>query len=66
VTNRSGKQLRTLPHHTYDLYKGWVARDPAPHPLAKVEVSLCKSGYEELDLPIPRVTNKTTMRMGMT
>ena len=66
VSNRSGRQVRTLQHHTYDLYRGWVARDPAPHPLAKVEVSLCKSGYEELDLPIPRVTNKTTTRMGMT
>ena len=66
VSTRSGRQVKTLQHHTYDLYKGWVARAPAPHPLAKVEVSLCTSGYLELDLPAPRVTNKTTTRMGMT
>ena len=38
VSTRSGKQVKTLQHHTYDMYKGWIARAPAPHPLAKVEV----------------------------
>jgi hypothetical protein len=58
--------MKTLQHHTYDMFKGWVARTPAPHPLARVDISLCTSGYTELYIPTPRVTNKTTTGMGMT
>ena len=55
---RKGRKLRTLPHHTYDLFRGWTKRKPESHPAVSVTMSLCLSGYDELDLPTPRVTNK--------
>ena len=55
---KKGKLMRTLPHHTYEMFKGWVQRRPEPHPVTSVTMSLCDSAYRELSLPTPRVTNK--------
>ena len=59
------KPVKTLPHHVYDQLLGWISKAPTEHPMVKLEVSLCTSGYKELDIPCPRSTNKTTERMGM-
>ena len=39
------------------------ARAAAPHPMVITEVSLC--GYQELSLPLPRVTNKSAQTHAM-
>ena len=58
TSHRKGRKLRTLPHHTYDMFRGWIKRKPESHPAVSVTMSLCLPGYDELDLPNPRVTNK--------
>ena len=65
VCTKKGREVRALPHHVYDRYAGWVARPPAPHPLTQVSISLCTSGYRELELPLPRVVDKSITRMSM-
>ena len=40
------------------MFRGWIKRKPESHPAVSVTMSLCLSGYDELDLPTPRVTNK--------
>jgi hypothetical protein len=52
--------MRTLHHHMYDMFKGWVARTPTLWPRSRSPSALCISGYSELDLPIQRVTDKAT------
>ena len=58
-----GRKLRTLPHHTNDLFRGWMQRKPESHPAVSVKMSLCCSDYDQLDLPTPRMTNKQS-KMG--
>ena len=65
IRTRKGREVRVLPHHVYDRYAGWIARPPAPHPLVQVSISLCTSGYKELELPLPRAANKSITRMSM-
>ena len=65
VSRSRNKLIKTLHHQVYDQLLGWVSRAPAEHPVVKVEISLCTSGYEELDIPSPRVTTKSTERMAM-
>ena len=38
---RKGRKLCTLPHHTYDLFRGWMQRKPESHPAVSVTMSLC-------------------------
>ena len=59
------KPVKTLPQQAYDQLLGWIARAPTEHLMVKVEVSLCNSRYKELDIPSPKVTNKTTEKMSM-
>ena len=65
VCTKRGREVRALPHHVYDRYAGWIARPPAPHPLAQVSIRLCTSAYEELELPLPRVVDRSITRMSM-
>ena len=55
---RRGRVMRTLPHHTYDLFRGWLKRKPEPHPAITVTMTLCEPAYKDLHLPSPRVTTK--------
>ena len=66
ISNKNGRDIRSLPHYVHDRFKGWVARPPAPHPMVPTTVSLCASGYMELQLPTPRVTSKSVDMQGMT
>ena len=50
--------MRTLFHHTYDLFRGWLKRKPEAHPAVTVTMSLCVPAYTDLDIPAPRVTAK--------
>ena len=50
--------MRTLPHHTYEKFRGWIQRRPEPHPATTVTMSLCESAYQDLRLATPRVTSK--------
>ena len=50
--------MRTLPHHTYEMFRGWIQRRPEPHPAISITMSLCESAYTDLNLPTPRVTSK--------
>jgi hypothetical protein len=59
-------RIRSLPHHVHDQFQGWVARPPAPHPMVDTHVTLCTSGYEELSLPLPKVTTRSVKMPGMT
>ena len=51
---RKGRKMRTLPHQTYTEFRGWTQRKPESHPAVQVTVSLCRPGYDKLDLPSPR------------
>ena len=66
ISNKGGRNIRSLPHHVYDQFLGWVARPPAPHPMIDTKVTLCTSGYEELSLPLPRITTKAVEMPAMT
>ena len=65
ITNTKRGQIKTLHHKVHDKYLGWVTRAPAPHPIVRVTVSLCMEGYEEMELPHPRVTNRQDVRGAM-
>ena len=65
VSRRHGSLIKALPHHVHDKFKGWIAKSPAPHPMVLTKVSLCKDGYEELSLPLPRITSKSTQTPAM-
>ena len=58
ITGRGKKQKKTLPHTAYDEYRGWVASRPEGHPELLVSAALCTQGYEQLDIPLPRVKNR--------
>ena len=58
TTVKKGRHIRTLPHHTYDMFRGWTQRTPESHPAVSVTMSLCSSAYEELALPMPSLTDR--------
>ena len=49
----------------YGKLGGWISRAPTEHPMVKVNVYLCTSGYRDLDIPLPRVTHRTVNRVSM-
>ena len=52
------KKKKTLPHTAYDEFRGWVSSKPEGHPELPVSASLCVQGYEQLEVPLPRVKDK--------
>ena len=55
---KKGRVMKTLPHYTYDMFRGWLKRKPEPHPAITVTMSLCETAYEDLNIPAPRVTTR--------
>jgi hypothetical protein len=58
MTGWGKKKKKTLPHTAYDEYRGWVASKPESHPELPISASLCAEGYEQLDIPIPRINKR--------
>ena len=53
------KKRKTLPHTAYDEFRGWVAAKPESHPQLPIRASVCSQGYDQLEIPTPRVNNRT-------
>ena len=47
---RKGRKLRTFSHTTYNMFKGWMLREPESHPAVSFTMSLCCPAYDELSL----------------
>ena len=47
-------RIKCLPHFAYDNYSGWAARKPEPHPELVLEASMCREGYIQSGVPIPK------------
>ena len=59
--NMSGcgsKKKKTLPHTAYDEYRGWISSRPESHPELPISASLCTQGYQQLDIPPPRIISR--------
>ena len=65
TVRRHGSHVQSLPHHVHDKFRGWVVRAPAPQPMVITTVRLCEEGYQELSLPLPRVTNMSALKSAM-
>ena len=65
MVREHGPHVKSLPHHVHVRSQGWVARAPTPHPMLNTKVRLCADGYQELSLPLPRVTNMSTLTSAM-
>ena len=58
MTGWGKKRKRTLPHTAYDEYRGWVASRPESHPELAISASLCLEGYDQLEIPTPKIKNR--------
>ena len=58
VTGWGKKKRKTLPHTAYDEYRGWIASRPEGHPELPISASLCLEGYDQLDIPVPKMKSR--------
>ena len=64
-SRRRGKIIQALPHHTFDEFKGWLARKPEAHPAITTSISLCTDAYRDLGLPTPAVTKQESKQCSL-
>ena len=54
------RNLRKLSHHAADMFGKWAARRPEPQPAVTVTVSVCTSGYEQIEISAPKKPRTVT------
>ena len=46
-----------LPHHVHDMVSGWLPMRPRDSPTIKVQYSIDRAAYADLNLPLPRLSS---------